>query len=384
MIVATPRTDQRGLNHRAVLDRLARVGATSRAELARDLGLSAASVSRIVDFLIRAGLIREGERVTSGIGRPQTLLHLVGDAALVVGASIRSFALRVWIADLDGAVLARARVPRERDDPEALVRQLRDVTLDLAATHAPTRPLGAIVLGLSGVWDEHGARFFAAPNLQLLEGLDVHRLVDEVWCGHVLGPVVIDNDINFAALGESAHGAARGIGDFFYLSLGSGVGGANVIDGRVRRGMHGFAGEIGYLPIATPSGLRPLEAVVGRLALEDLAHRNGLLAPDRDVFHLLEDPAAEALVGDHVVDTLAVAIAAITAILDPQRIILGGGVGRYSDRWIGRIRERLAITLPVVPDLVSTAVGEDASLLGTIALGRELARAALLERGLAS
>jgi predicted NBD/HSP70 family sugar kinase len=208
----------------------------------------------------------------------------------------------------------------------------------------------------------------------------VGRLATHALRDHVLGAIAIDNDINFAALGEAAHGAAAGVDDFFYLSLGSGVGGAIVIDGRVRRGTHGFAGEIGHLPIATPAGLRPLESVVGRLALEELAHRNGLLEPGRDVFHLLEDPAAEAWIGDHVVDVLAIAIASIASILDPSRIILGGGVGRYSDRWIERIRERLTTALPVLPDLRSTAVGEDASLLGTISLGRELARAALLER----
>lgn len=374
----------RDLNHRAVLDRLADTGAASRAELARDLAISPASVTRIVDTLLRAGLVREGERIANGIGRPQTLLHVNADAGLVVGASIRSVSLRMHLADLDGTVIAHMRIPRSQDGPRALAEQFRDVVLDLARTHAPGRPIAAVVIGLSAVWDEVGKKVYAAPNLSLLEGVDALELFCDALGGHVLGhTVMIDNDINFAALGEEAAGAAHGVGDFFYLSLGSGVGGAAVVNGRVQRGRHGFAGEVGYLPVVVDGRHATLEDVVGRRALERLAEREGLLREGQDVFKHLEDiGGVDDVVGCHVSEVLAQALAAIVTTLDPQLVVLGGGVGRYSDAWTSRIRERLQAYLPAVPDVVSTAIGREASLLGAVAVGRAMARHALLSREL--
>lgn len=377
-------TVTRDLNHRAVLDRLADRGPASRAELARDVAISPASVTRIVDMLLRAGLVREGERVTNGVGRPQTLLHVNADAGVVVGASIRSVSLRVHIADLDGAVIAQTRVPRSQGGPRALASQLRDVMLDLAAEHAPERPIAAVAIGVSAVWDELGRTVYAAPNLSFLEGVDALELFCDVLGGHVLGrAVMIDNDINFAALGEEAAGAARGVRDFFYLSLGSGVGGAAVVDGRVQRGRHGFAGEVGYLPVFVDGRRWTLEDVVGRRALERLAEREGLSREGQDVFQHIEDAEGVGdLIGCRVSEVVAQALAAIVTTLDPQLVVLGGGVGRYSEAWTSRIRERLQAYLPVVPEVVSTAIGREASLLGAVAAGRSLARDALLSREL--
>jgi len=374
----------RDLNHRAVLERLADVGPASRAELARELAISPASVSRVVDTLLRGGLVREGDRVANGIGRPQTLLHVNAEAGLVVGASIRSVSLRMHLADLDGTVIAQTRVPRRQEGPRALAEQLRDVVLELAHAHAPGRPIAAVVIGLSAVWDELGKQVYAAPNLSLLEGVDARELFCDALSGHVLGrAVMIDNDINFAALGEEAAGAAHGVGDFFYLSLGSGVGGAAVVNGRIQRGRHGFAGEVGYLPVVADGQHATLEDVVGRRALERLAERKGLLRENQDVFQHLEDiGGVDDVVGRHVSEVVAQALASIVTTLDPQLIVLGGGVGRYSDAWTSRIRERLQAYLPVVPDVVSTAIGREASLLGAVAAGRAMARDALLSREL--
>ena len=195
--------------------------------------------------------------------------------------------------------------------------------------------------------------------------------------------VMIDNDINFAALGEEAAGAAHGVGDFFYLSLGSGVGGAAVVNGRIQRGRHGFAGEVGYLPVVADGQHATLEDVVGRRALERLAERKGLLRENQDVFQHLEDiGSVDDVVGRHVSEVVAQALASIVTTLDPELIVLGGGVGRYSDAWTSRIRELLQAYLPVVPDVVSTAIGREASLLGAVAAGRAMARDALLSREL--
>lgn len=371
----------RDLNHRAVYERLAAAGSASRAEIARDLMLSAASVGRVVDALIRAGLVREGERVVQGIGRPQTPLLVNAGAAWVAGVSIRSFALRVHLCDLEGRVVGQVQVPREQGSAQALARQLHDVLAQLVVEHDPTRPLAAVVIGLSAVWDGAARRIYAAPNLAILEDVDALELFRQALADLLLDDTItIDNDINYAALGEAAHGAARGVNRFVYLSVGSGVGGAVIIDGEVQRGIHGFAGEFGYLPVFSGGQWLALEKVIGRTALVRFARPEGLLEEGGDVFeHLEQVDGSLGVVGHHVSDVLVQALAAIITTLDPERIVLGGGVGRYSEAWTHHIECRLRGILPVVPDIVSTAIGRDASLLGAVAHARVLARRTLLK-----
>lgn len=370
----------RDMNHRAVYERLAALGSASRAELSRDLTLSAASVGRVVESLLRAGLVHEGERVASGVGRPQTRLHVNAAAAWVAGVSIRSFSLRVRLCDLMGRVVAQAHLPREQTTAQALAGQLRSVLEHLVTEHGPSRPLAAVAIGLSAVWDGAARRIYAAPNLAILEDLDAHELFRDALAGLLMDDTLaVDNDINFAALGEAAHGAARGVGRFVYLSLGSGVGGAVIIDGEVQRGVHGFAGELGYLPVFSGGRWTALEQVIGRRALAEFARAEGLLEEGQDVFeHLEQVDGSLGAVGKHVSDVLVHALAAVVTTLDPERIVLGGGVGRFSEAWTTHIQHRLQGFLPVVPDIVSTAVGRDASLLGAVAHARILARRTLL------
>ncbi len=370
----------RDLNYRAVLERLASAGAASRTDLVRDLGLSAASVGRVVDGLLRAALVREGERVTSGIGRPQTLLHVNEKAALVAGLSIRSRFMRLHVADLEGNVLARARVERSDAGPTELAWQVRDLVQRERDACAPGARLGAVVVGVSGVWDDAGQRVFAAPNLAILEGVDFRGELLHAFDGLVLGATVaVDNDVNLAALGEQAAGAAKGVDDFFYLSLGSGIGGAAVVAGALHRGRHGFAGELGYLPVWHDGRLAPLEDLVSRSAVERLARAAGMVVHGDDVYDYLGSGASnEDLVADYLSDVLGQALVAVVTSLDPSLIVLGGALGRYGALWAERIHQRLATFVPVVPRVVSTAIGHDASLLGAVALGRSAARDALL------
>ncbi|MFO7545172.1 MAG: ROK family protein [Trueperaceae bacterium] len=370
----------RDLNYRAVLERLASAGPASRTDLVGALGLSAASVGRVVDGLLRVDLVREGARVTTGVGRPQTLLHVNERASLVAGASVRSRYMRLHLADLEGNVLGRVQVERTREGAAALALQLADLVTRERAAHAPDVRLAAVVVGVPGVWDEAGQRVFGAPHLADLEGVDFRRLLLEALAGRVLGDtVMVDNDANLAAVGEQEHGAARGVADFFYLGLGSGVGGAAVVAGSLHRGPHGFAGEIGYLPVWSDGRIARLEDVVGRGAIERIAQKAGLVVTG-DVFDYLGSHAShDDPIADHLVDVLGQALVAVVTTLDPSLIVLGGGLGRYGSLWAERIHQRLASFVPVVPRVVSTAIGRDASLLGAVALGRTAARDVLLQ-----
>lgn len=372
----------RDLNLRAVYERLAVAGPSARADLARELSLSATSVGRLVDDLMQAGLVVEGERVPVGVGRPQTLLHARPDAAVVAGLSIRSRSLRLHLADLDGTTLHKTRIERTDSTPKALATQVAETVQTAASRYASGIPIAAVVIGVSGVWDESRRRIYAAPNLSILEDVDAHALFSRALGEAVLaGSILIENDINLAAIGEHAHGAAFDVSDFFYLSLGSGVGGAAVVGGTVQRGASGFAGELGYLPVHVDGGVTNLESVVSRAALERFARSVGVPFGDGDVFAVLDEGGAEASqVADRVGAVLGQALASVVTTLDPRRIVLGGGVGKHSDAWTARIRGHLGTLVPVVPEIVATALGREASLLGAVAQARATARTVLVTR----
>lgn len=376
----------RTANMQAVVERLALEGPASRTDLARAVGLSATSVGRLVDDLLRSGLVAEGARVAAGVGRPQTLVHLRGDAASVAGVSIRSRSVRVRLADLDGAVLAAARVDRADDSPEALARQVATVVADLQDRIAATGPLTAVAIGVSGVWDGAKRRVFAAPNLAVLEGVDAQALFEDALTNVVASrAVTLDNDVNLAAIGEHVHGAARGCDGFFYLSLGSGVGGAMVVGGTVLRGASGFAGEVGALPVLHEGRIARLEDLVGRRPLEARAAELGLAPCGDEILGWLERdvPAARPLV-DHVTGILGQALAAVVATLDPRVIVVGGSVDGFARSFTGGARDRLATFVPVVPEVVSTQVGHQAPLLGAVVQARATARAVLVQRAVAA
>jgi len=350
----------REVNLRAVVDRLARNGPMSRTDLARDLELSPTSVGRLIEELLRLGLVAEGERVVTGVGRPQTLLQL-----------------------LDGRVAAAADEERHDGGAEELARQVDGLVARLRSQ--ASGPLAAVVIGISGAWDAVRRRVLAAPNLPTLEGIDALAAFREALTGQLGdGAIALDNDVNLAAVGERTFGAARGIDDVFYLSVGSGVGGAAIVDGAVQRGASGLVGEVGYLPVTVDGREVRLEDALGRRALEAFASELGIRT-DGDVLAWLErdDPEHQPLT-EHVARVLAQALVAVVTTIDPRLVVLGGSVGRYGRAWTERTREQLADRVPVVPDIASTQLGREAPLLGAIEIARTLARSSLVSGAVTS
>lgn len=186
-------------------------------------------------------------------------------------------------------------------------------------------------------------------------------------------PVRVDNDVNLAALGEMRFGAGRGARSAVVIAIGTGIGGAVIIDGRLHRGRHGAAGEIGGL-IPGRDFLSWRNPEWG--ALESLASGSGIAARAaphatraEDVFAAAAagEPWAKAIV-DETIDHLAVAVASAQALLDPDVIILSGGIASHAATLIPAIEHRLAGALPNAPRLVKSELGYRAGVLGAAAL----------------
>lgn len=371
----------RDLNHRAVLEYLAEHGPRSRVEIATDLSLSRPSVSRLVESLLGAGLVAEGRRVSSKAGRRRTLLGIRPEAAYVVGISLRPNRVRVRLADLLGRTRSNLVEATAAGGVTDLTAQLADmVARGVAASGDAEVPLGAVVVGITGAWDHRTRRVHAAPNLPVLEGVDFLAALEEVFAHQLVGGAPeLDNEVNLAALGELSHGAARGTSSFFYLNLGSGIGGASVVNGVVHRGVQGFAGEVGYLPAPSAAGTVPLEARASRTALAATARALGVGDDASDLFdaaasgHEGAREAVRAFGAD-----LTVAVCSVIATLDPELLVLGGSVGRFSDAIIPAIRDAMPATWPVDCMLTGTALQGDAAVVGAVSRALEVAREALI------
>jgi len=236
----------RSINERTILELVRRRGPLSRAQVARDSGLSKPTVSLVLSTLLSVGLVREVGRSTGGKGPSAVLYELNPSAGWVVGIDVGRRWVRAAIADSSGAIAARRDERARVRSASTLIGQIGGVAHALAAeaglrwkhvTHA--------TIGSPGVFDPARGMVAMAPNLP---GWGRHGLVEAVR--EVLGTnVTFENDVNLAALGERARGHGRGVRDFVYLWVGTGVGLGLVLDGKLYRGTRGAAGEIGYLPI---------------------------------------------------------------------------------------------------------------------------------------
>ncbi|WP_344440412.1 ROK family transcriptional regulator, partial [Kitasatospora nipponensis] len=235
-------TTLREMNSRSVLDALQQERRLSRAEVARKLGMSKPTANHAIGVLREAGLVREAPRQEGELHYGAVFFEPAVDVGQVIGIDIGMRHVRGAIADLEGTVLARFDHPRGAEGPEDLldcVERVRD-RLIAAAPDCPDGVL-ATVVAVAGVV-EPGSEQLRVSSEPALEGYSIKQGLG----GILPGELALDNDVNLAALGELWRGAGRGIEDFAFLAVGSGVGAGLVLDGRLRRGHHGAAGEVDY------------------------------------------------------------------------------------------------------------------------------------------
>ncbi|NLU71520.1 ROK family transcriptional regulator [Streptomyces sp. HNM0575] len=396
-------TSMRRANEWAVLTRLHDQAPVSVPQLAADTGLSRPTVNLALANLQDGGLVRQTGVRSGQAGRAARLWEPEARAGWIVSVDVGVRWTKLVLADLGGEVVARGRERSEVSDSTRLVRQISRLVDGLLAEHGtPLTDVLSIVVGSPGVFDPATRRVRLASNLP---GWDRPAMV--ALLAEELGDrVVFENDIDLAALGEQAAGLGRDVRDFVYLSVGSGIGMGTVIDGRLHRGAHGAAGEIAFLLVdgatgAESSGAEPPgaeaeqdgEARWTRGELESAAAADAIVAAARsaglagaesagDVFAAARagDPRARAAVARET-DLLARALVSVVATVDPELVVLGGGVGGHAEFLLEPLRERLTELVPLpLPELAVSAVGEEAAVLGGIAHARQIAHSSIFER----
>jgi predicted NBD/HSP70 family sugar kinase len=368
----------RVMNEQLVLAHIRAAGELSRADLARTSGLAKNTVSQALANLERAGLVRTSG-VRTGMPGPQAVLYEVNpEAGFVLGLDVGSHYLRGALADLTGTVRARTTLQADGRSGSATVAQLADLAGMLCAeAGVKLTDVGQTVLGSPGIYDpERDALLLVGGR----PGWDEPVVLRELRAAFG-DTLVMENDIDAAALAEQAHGHGHEVDDFAFVSVGTGIGMGLVIGGRLHRGAHGAAGEIGFLPTA---GARPADPDDARRRgrLEVAASATGVVAAGREAG--LPDPVSARSVfaaagrGDEravrIVAAEAVlvadAICAIVAVADPGLVVFGGGIGQAAG-FLDQVAAHVRANAPVVPDLRVSALGDDAVVDGCLAAGGE-------------
>ena len=365
--------------------------AISRAEIARRADLSRSTVSDAVTPLLASGLIVESGIGASRGGRRPIVLTFQDDAHVLVGIDIAFADVRVVVTDLRGRLLAQRQTAHPVGADPVGTRALLVAMVDAALADTgvpPSRLLGIGVALPSPVDPRQPARVhpLALPAWQGRHGLELLESRYGV-------PVFVDNDANLGALAERWWGAARGIDDFTYIKLATGVGSGHMIDGRIYRGGSGVAGEIGHLTI-DPNGLPCncgnrgcLGTYVGS---EALVARARTLAPQvpgtRLSLETLTVTAIEeaALAGDplaiqlmhEAAEVLGIAVAGVLNLLNPQVVILDGGLARLEEQLLQPLRETV-MRRTFVSAVASASIRS--STLGTFGVALGAATLLLME-----
>ena len=369
----------------AILEVLADRPRASRAQLAEATGLSAATVGRVVERLRREGVLREYSFDATGVGRPPRLVELDDDSAFVVGIDAGGRTLRATLADLQGTTRGRlARPTRDPSDRTAVVGDLVALIDDLAASVRPGTVL-AVVAGISGIVDHDAGRVLLSPDLPGLDGFDLAAALE----ARIDRPVSIDNDDLLAAIGEATAGAAVGCRDVAFLSLGYGLGAGLILGGRPIRGASHAAGAIAYLSPGRLEDRASGRAIPARYR-EALALRPTRAGDDADdgpivtvgdartVFGLAAagDATAVQVVNEVVADLGDLAVD-VAALLDPEIIVVGGGLAQAGPALFGPLTRRLSEGLPYPPRLAASALQDAAVLHGATSLALAVARRGL-------
>jgi predicted NBD/HSP70 family sugar kinase len=397
---STPRS-LRLRNQRLVLAEIRHHSTLTRSDLAKATGLAKSTIKEITDALVASGFIEEVRDVTldGRVGRPASSLRISRTSGYVVGVDIGADKILVGIAGLDGQLISLERTVTHDLHGKAAILEATRSTIDkgLKRSAAQSGRIVATVVGTPGVIDPRTGRVSLAPQIAGWEGIDLRSELKL----SVEGEIVIRRQADLSALAEVALGAARNVRNLLYVHIGIGIGGALVINSDLYGGNDGAAAEIGYLPLgfgdAPPagSGFGTFEWSAGGSAfaragsqvargpsgkrLRELAGGDPGKVTAAAVFAAAAEGDPQGLtVATQMADRLATGIAAAICVVNPELAVVSGGISLAGGMLLEMIRPRVSEIVPVMPELVISALGEESVVMGGIQHGVDLALDRLL------
>lgn len=387
---AGPQSLLRSLNARAVLELIHRGGQLARADISARTGLSKPTVSQALSTLLAAGVIVETGYAQGRKGPAATLYSVRPTRGLSVGVDIGHDRVHAAIVDLTGEIRARITARTKRRRLPLLVHQVAAMVDELADRLGVTAAeLVHVVVGVPAVVDPTGEALSLSDGLPQ-DGRGFPQAIRQRLCV----PVTLENDINLAVLGERDQGHGRDVDSFVFVSIGTGIGVGIVLGGVLYRGFTGAAGEIGYLPgddpavpPTPPRDRAMIEATLSGQSIADEARLRGMdpQLTSREIFDLARagDAAAVGVV-DVIARRIAYVVCCVTAVLDPELVVLGGGIGHNRDLLLEPVSRHVTAMTPFTPRIEASLAGTDAVLFGSVALASELARESVFSEAASS
>ncbi len=351
----------RNTNKRLILDMIRfSAGGITRAEIARQMGLTRAAITAIVNDILDEKLVRETEHSPIRGGRRPILLEVNPERGYVSGIDIGATHLGILITDFAGRVVHEIEIPFAIDQgPEMCMPQVLDHfqqvlgTISLSLNH-----ILAVGIGVPGPVVAEAGAVSTPPIMPGWDKYPIRAHFQDVWkC-----PVSVNNDAELGALGEWAYGAGRGERNLAYIKVGSGVGAGLILDGRIYRGATGCAGEIGHItildggPLCSCGNSGCLEALAGGRAIARKA-REAIQVGKRTLLTKIQavetitakDVAEAARLGDLLSQQiladsgryLGIAIASLVNLINPSVVVVGGGVAHMGDLLLEPVRQTL-------------------------------------------
>jgi glucokinase len=373
-------SQMRRVNRAAILELIRQAGPIARSEIARKLGLSQPTVMRIVDELLEKEMVRYNGETEASRGRRRDLLEYFNDGHAVIGIDLGGTKMFGALANIGGEIQAELTVDGHGTQEEASFELLADMIERLLRFPLKDgQKYSGIAVGAPGVTNPVSGVIKWAPSLKWRD----YPLKEKLEYRFDL-PCFVDNDVNLAALGEYWFGAGRGCRNMVLMAIGTGLGAGLILDGALYRGNTESAGEVGYL-VSSPKDLDQvydefgamelhvsgtgvanrareyLQGKVSEIELAEISSQHVFTAARQQ-----EEWALEIL--SDVVDDLSIAIVNISTILDPEVVILGGGVAREADLLISAVQKRLKGVIPNVPKIVPSPLGRKAAVMGAIVL----------------
>lgn len=379
-------------------------GPLSRPEIQEALGMSLPVISIAVGELLERGLIVPAGSVRSPVGRRPELLELNPRKGYLIGMDIGGTKTRVAIGDFKGNLVHRGEIPSlaYEGGPKLMERVVALTRSMLDANGIPLRDLLAVGVGGPGISEEKTEANLLFPYIPSWKTVPVRGILEREFGA----PVLVENDVDMAVIGEHNRGAGKGCDNLVFAMIGVGVGAGIILDGKLYRGTRRAAGEIGFMVVdrdlireefsdagaleCTVSGPGIVKRFWARAksrpagcgddgttleALEDRIRGMGLdAANSQAVFALAGEGNSDARqVVDETITYLGMALSNLASVLNPELIVLGGGVGLAVYSWAAeRLCRFLQNHVPFTPRMSPAQLGDDAGVFGalTVAQGK--------------
>ncbi|KYD10007.1 MULTISPECIES: ROK family transcriptional regulator [Heyndrickxia] len=383
--------EMKSINKKRVLQCIQDFAPISRAEISAKIKISKPTVSILVDELINDNWVIEkgiGEASSQG-GRRPIQLFFNHKAAYVIGIDIGGTKVKIIISDLSGNIVAENSFKTNEYLETGLLSHIsKEVDWLIDKEKIAQETILGMGVGIPGITDTISGLVVEAPSLNWFN----YSIINEAK-KYFSFPIYADNDVNVAALGEQWLGKAKNKNNVLFIAIGTGIGCGIIINNQLYRGSSSAAGEMGYMVTDkkdVKSNFKPvfyrygyLESVAGGKSIGEKLTEKIRNQSEHPLFEAVKntDLSAEtafklAQAGDKIAqqiiddatDHLSYGIVNAASLLNPEIIILGGGVSKSAEQILPNVREIVNQYLPSSVEIYTSQLGDNAGVLGAVSL----------------